>query len=414
MEYSRRLSQLKCSLEADDGIGILSGSMPGGSGKNLYSGNFSGSYKAGAGGSGFNSFRGKAKNAYSEIISKSVGIFYDGLKGLNHKNNSPSRKEWEDSQVMMITGRNSPEAKRTVKGYWNPGFFEDVIVKRGAKILELLLLSTLQKNTYTDTITNFMAPAGGEIDAGHCREWVFAKYPDGRYGLIATRNYSKKDGELPLSNVNEINFDNQGAVTKYASGKIGNHPLKSPAFPDQYAEMTGLLGGLTGGTVPYRQGDVNKYHKYIRDITVIRDRAGRVSYRYFADPSKHSPLSGGPDPFNRQLYTINLPVSDSPFHLFDPTQIDLGLSLEHLKVGEVNKILGVLGGDLLFRILISAGENIDPGLEMKMETAYELVEKYGIGNLALAFYPVDLALSLGKKWFYDGSLWKFSDGNLQS
>jgi len=250
-------------------------------------------------------------------------------------------------------------------------------------IFENLVAAKLTGDEYTDTFTDIISGGlrGGLLQGEECREWVFAEY-GGSTTLIGTRKYSERKGEKELTDASEIVFDNEGRIKGYKSGEIGAHPAK--AYPDRLVETLGVLRGMTGGILPGKRGDIVEESKYIEDVSSLRKMGARIAFNYYANEKGKKLI--GKDPFGRKIYTVKIPMRDNYFEFLDPREYDLGLMAKYVKHGTMYLLLSPFFKPVK-EALKKVPVRIDPVVETHTEIAGELSEA-GLGNLALALYPV--------------------------
>jgi len=285
----------------------------------------------------------------------------------------------------------------------NHGSLGDMIVKNGIHVLETMARAYLRKDEYVDTGANIAAGGlrGGGIRGQDCPEWIFAEDQTGDFKLLGTRKYSELEGEKELENVSEIVFGQSGEIRDYKTGEPGKHPMQ--AYPDNDAEMLGLLHGMTGGILPGNRGEPDKYH----DRSELRFIAAETAFEYYMkkgrDPRKRKSL--GKDVLGREIYTVQIPRTENHFHFLDPREYDVGLIGEYFKIGSWYAAL-----EPFFtypkKVLESLGMRIDPAGEIQIKTAKDFSGS-SVGNLAYVAYPLLVAAVLGKKHGLEG--WHFQD-----
>jgi len=275
-----------------------------------------------------------------------------------------------------------------------------LLTHTAAKIVEGTIVSTLRENEYRDTVANFLGGGylGGGLKGNEGREWIFEMLPGDQISLRGIRKYNTEDGEKPLQGANEITeTDQNGNITKYSTGKPG-----TLVAPNPEAEILGLHYLMTGGGFLGEPGRITEYKNI--DVTRSREAARDVAIEHFERKCKSSQRK----PIGGNLYTIQLNVSDSPFRLISPGSYDFGLSAEYGKIGAFFEILDPFFRRIreTFVRMKSGGAASNAVYETHLNIARELA-KSGIGNAALAAYPAQAVMHLGKKLFLDG--WNFGE-----
>jgi hypothetical protein len=280
----------------------------------------------------------------------------------------------------------------------------DVLKKTAVEIVESTIVTKLRSNEYVDTVANFLGGGyqGGGINGEEGREWIFEDLPNGEVNLVGIRKYQTIGGERPLQSSTEIEFDQQGLARKYRTGESGKI-----AFPNTMAEQLGLHYLMTGGGFFGKRGGPVDYKGI--DITRTREIARDMALDYYTGKGKSSERKPiGPSPQGRNLFTVQIPVSDNLFKIINPSSYDMGLSLKYGKTGVFFEVL-----DPFFRGLRSSinrlglGENAISTLFDTHLKAAKNIAGSGAGNAAYLLYPAITAAYFGQKFILDG--WNFEE-----
>ncbi len=271
--------------------------------------------------------------------------------------------------------------------------FEKVMEKiytYGINMAESFVVAHLQKNPYTNLITNILAGGlrGGGINGDITREIIF----DEQGNAVCGRKYSTMKGEKPLRDINDITFNRAGQIVEYSARVSTVDEGKKPQkiVEDNLFEYYGGLRAMTGGVFLGLGNDL--------DIFGLKDRSGL--YKISTNISKEHYLKKaklmGTDPvFGRKFYKAEVPVTENPFKIFDPREYDLELMLKYFKQGIIYSMLNIVG-DPAKLMLSRLGLATDPAIEIQTESAYALSKNDAIGTLALTAYPAIFLFNLAE------------------
>ncbi len=271
-----------------------------------------------------------------------------------------------------------------------------------ANIAEGALIALARQNGEVDTFANVAGGGyqGGGINGHEGREWIFEVLPGDQIRFRGARKYNTEMGQRPLQSSREIaeTDERTGEITRYTTGERGT----IAAAPNPKAELLGLHYLMTGGGFLGEPGKITQYKGI--DVSRSREVARDVAFEHFERKCRSSQRKSIGD----NLFTIQIPVSDSPFGLILPESYDFGLSAEYGKMGVFFKLLDPFFEPIreTFIRMKSGGAASNAVYETHLSISRELA-KSGIGNASLAAYPLQAALYIGNKLFFDG--WNFEE-----